>query len=323
MPKPKVYITRKIPERGLEDLHRFCEVKMHHAILPPTKKQLLSYAKKSDAIMTSVTEKVDKQVLGANPSLKIVANYAIGFDNIDLKSAEKFGIFVSNTPSIFAADAVAQHAMTLILCLGRKILESDKFMKAGKYKAWNPLLFIGDDMRGKTLGIIGVGKIGTSLVKIASAGYEMKILYNDVIRNKKIEKDFKAKKVSLDEVLSCSDYLSIHVPLLPSTRHMITSKELSKMKKTAILINTSRGQVIAEKDLFKALKSKKISSAGLDVYEFEPNPVFGMAKLDNVILTPHTASATIEARVEMAKMASENILDVLVRKKSPRNQVKI
>lgn len=323
MPKPKVYIARKIPKQGIEELYKFCDVKMHNSTIPPTHSQLISFAKKSDAIMTSVTENVDKQVLSVNPKLKIVANYAIGFDNIDLKSASKLGVFVSNTPSLLAADAVAQHAMALLLCLARKILESDKFMKTGKYKAWDPLLLLGDDMRGKTFGIIGGGKIGSALVKIARAGYEMNILYNDVIQNKYIEQNFGAKRVTLDKILASSDYLSLHVPLLPSTKHMISAKQLSKMKKTAILINTSRGPVINEKDLFKALKSKRIAGAGLDVFEFEPKPVTGLSKLDNVILTPHTASATIEARQEMGKMATENILDVLIHHKPPRNQIKI
>lgn len=322
MSKPKVYIARKIPTQGLEELLKKCDVKMHKSQNPPSKKQLISYAKSSDAIMTSVEESVDKDVLSANPYLKIVANYAIGYNNIDLKTATERGIFTSNAPSPLAADAVAQHAMALILCLGRKISQSDKYTKQRKYKAWDPLLFIGDDMRGKTLGIIGVGRIGSSLVKIAKFGYEMNILYNDVIKNTDIEKNCKAKKVDLEKLLLESDYVSVHVPLLASTKHLISKNQISKMKKTAFLINTSRGPVVNEKDLLSALVAKKIAGAGLDVFEFEPNPLSGLLKMDNVILTPHTASATNQAREEMAKMASDNILDVLVRFKAPRNQIK-
>jgi len=323
MSKPTVYITRKIPKEGLEDLYKHCNVKMHASQNPPSRAQLLSYAKKSDALMSILTEKIDKEVFDANPNLKTVANYAVGYDNLDLKAAKLAGVPVSNTPSILAGNAVAQHAMAMILTISRQLPQADKFLREGKYKAWDPALFLGGDMNGKTLGIIGGGRIGSALVNIAFEGYEIEILYCDIVRNKELEKKFKAKKVNLKQLLNKSDYISLHVPLLPSTRHMIGAKEFSQMKESAILVNTSRGPVVDEKALVNALKSKKIAGAGIDVYENEPKLTPGLTKLTNVVLTPHIASATHAARREMGEIATNNILDVLIRNRRPRNEVKI
>jgi glyoxylate reductase len=323
MPKPIVYITRKLPKDGLEDLYKHCQVKMHSSQNPPSRKQLLSYAKKADALISVLTEKIDKEVFDVGPNIKIVANYAIGFDNIDLKAAKLAGVPASNTPSNLAANAVAQHAMAVILTIARKLPEADKFVKAGKYQSWDPALLLGDDMNNKTLGIVGSGRIGSSLASIAFKGYDMDILYFDVIRNKDLEKKYKAKKVNLNQLLKNSDYVSLHVPLLPSTKHLIGSKELSQMKDSAILINTSRGPVVDEKALVKALKSNKILGAGIDVFEFEPKLAPGLSRLSNAILTPHIASATHASRREMGEMATQNVLDVLIRGKRPSYEVKI
>ena len=321
MPKPIVYIARNIPKIGLEDLYKHCEVKMHSGANPLTKLQLISYAKNADALITTVTDFVDKAVLSAGKNLKIVANYAIGYNNIDLKAAKAVGVYAAHTPSMKSASAVAQHAFALLMALGRRLPQSDAYTKAGKYKAWSPVLFLGDDMQGKTLGIVGGGRIGCSLAGYVKKSFNMDILYTDVVCSPQIEKTCKAKRTSLSELLQKSDYVSLHVPLLPSTKHLIRAKELSQMKQTAILINTSRGPVIDEKALVRALKSKKIAGAGLDVFEFEPKLAPGLTKIPNVILTPHTASGTIEAREEMGKMASENVLDVLVRSVAPRNEI--
>ena len=322
MPKPIVYIARKVPKNGFEDLYKHCTVKMHTSENPPTKKQLISYARSADALIATVTDFVDKDVLSAGKNLKIVANYAIGFNNIDLKATKAADMYASHTPSLVAASAVAQHSFALIMALARRLGESDQFMREGKYKAWSPTLFLGDDLRGKTLGIVGGGRIGCSLGEIIKGAFDVDVVYSDVVRSPQIEKRCNAKKMSLPELLNKSDYVSLHVPLLPSTKHLIGAKELSQMKPNAILINTSRGPVIDEKALVRALKAKKIAGAGLDVFEFEPKLAPGLAKLSNVILTPHSASATIEAREEMGKMATENILDVLVRGIAPRNEIK-
>lgn len=321
MPKPLVYISRKIGTDGLEELYKYCAVKMHAKPGPPARKEFLGNVKKADALLSILTEKVDEAVFRANPKLKIVANYAVGYDNIDLKAAAKYKVPVTNTPGDFA-ECVAEQAMALMLAVSKRLVEGDKFVRAGQYKAWNPLLLLGNDVRGKTLGIIGVGRIGSGLVKIAGQGFGMKILYHDMARNEAMEKAYGATKVELPELLRQADFISLHVPLLPATRHLIGAKELSLMKPSAILVNTARGPVIDEPALARALKAKKIAGAGLDVFEFEPKLVPGLSRLSNVVLTPHIASATYAARQEMARIASDNILDVLVRGVRPRNEIK-
>ena len=320
MPKSIVYISRKIREEGLEELRKHCVVKIHNKITPPTRREFLANVKKADAIVVSLAEKVNAEVFKANPNLKIVANYAVGFDNIDIAAAKKYNIPASNTPGDYSG-AVAEHAMALIMNLSKRVLEGDKFVRAGKYKFWDPLLLLGNDLKGKTLGIIGTGRIGSALVQIAAQGFGMDIIYYDVVRNEQIEKERKAKFMPLPDVLSKADFVSLHVPLLPATKHLLSDKQFKLMKKTAYLINTARGPVIDEKALVRALRSKTIAGAGLDVFEFEPKLVAGLSKLNNVILTPHIASATFAARAQMAKIASDNILDVLVRGVKPRNEI--
>jgi glyoxylate reductase len=322
MKKPLVIITRNLPKEGLEELYKKCKVQMHKNSMPPSRIKLLEYAGKADALITVLTEKIDTEILSVAKNLKIVSNYAVGYDNIDLKATKKANIYATNTPGNLGA-AVAEHAMGMILILSKKMLQGDNYMRANKYKAWDPNLLIGNNVQGKTLGIIGVGNIGSVLVKIAHSGFGMNILYHDVIPNKQIEKSQKAKRVSLNELLKKSDAVSVHVPLLPSTRHLISTKELNQMKSTAVLVNTSRGPVIDEKALVKTLKAKKIAGAGLDVFEFEPKMAPGLSTLENVVLTPHIASATIEARTEMGEIATQNVLDVLVRGVKPRNELKV
>jgi lactate dehydrogenase-like 2-hydroxyacid dehydrogenase len=319
--KPIVYISRLLNKDGLEELEKNFRIIMRRKRTPPSRKEFLANVKKADALVTSLVEKVDEEVFRAGSNLKVVANYAVGFDNIDLKAAAKYGVPVSNTPGDYA-EAVAEQALALLLAVSKRIVEGDRFMRQGKYKAWDPLLFLGDDLRGRTLGIIGTGRIGSFLARMGRLGFNMPIIYHDVVRNQQIEKDYQARFVPMAELLKTADFVSLHVPLLPTTRHLIGAKELSAMKQTAILINTSRGPVVDEKALVNALKKKIIAGAGLDVYEFEPKLAPGLSKLDNVVLTPHTASATHAARREMALIASSNIMDVLLQGKRPRNEVK-
>ncbi|MBI2050587.1 MAG: D-glycerate dehydrogenase [Parcubacteria group bacterium] len=318
MKKPLVVIARNIPKQGLEELYKHCRVIMHKDSTPPTRAQLLSYAKKADALVTVLTEKVDAELFAAGKNLKIVANYAVGYDNMDVKAAHRAGVYVTNTPGDLGA-SVAEHAMGMILVLSKKMLQGDAFVRAGKYKAWDPNLLLGSDVRGKTLGIIGVGNIGSVLVKIAQGGFGMKILYHDIIRNKKIEQEHQAKRVSLSDLLKASDAVSVHVPLLPSTRHLIGAKELNLMKKTAVLVNTARGPIVDEKALVRVLRANSIAGAGLDVFEFEPRTAPGLSKLPNAVLTPHIASATVEARTHMGELVSHNVLDALIRGTKPHN----
>lgn len=319
MAKYKVFITYPIPEIGIKLLKKKLEVAVSHKKLPY--KELLAVAGGYNGIMCLLTDKIDAKFLNANKDhLKIVANYAVGFDNIDIATAQKLGIYVSNTPGVLT-EAVGEHAMALALAIIRRIVEADKFTKAGKYKGWEPGLFLGFGLKNRTLGIVGLGRIGSYLAQIAHRGFDMSILYNDVKPNAEFEKEYSAKYLKLNELLKKSDIVSLHVPLIEATRHLISTKQLSMMKKTAILINTSRGPVVDEKALVQALSQGIIAGAGLDVFENEPFLAPGLSKLSNVALTPHIASATQEAREAMAVIAAENILDVLTRNAKPRNLV--
>ena len=318
----KVFITRRIPETGIKLLKQ----KRYRVKISPydrvlKKEEIIKMGRGSDALLCLLTDKIDGKVMdGIGPRLKIIANYAVGFDNIDLKAAKERKIMVANTPGVLT-QTVAEHTITLLFAVARRIAEADKFTRAGRYKGWEPLLFLGSDVVGKTLGIVGLGRIGGEISKRMNQGFGLKIIYYDVFRNKKAEKELGIKYVSFKTLLKTADFISLHVPLLPKTRHLISNKELKMMKKTAYLINTSRGPVIDEKALVLALKNKWIKGAALDVFEFEPRLVNGLAKLDNIILTPHIASATEETRNRMAGLAAKNIIAGLSGK-TPPNLVK-
>jgi len=317
--KPKVFVTMEIPETGINLLKQTCDVTVSKKKRVLTRKELIAGVKGKNALLCLLTDKIDEDIMKAAKNLKIIANYAVGFDNIDVKAATKLRIPVTNTPGVLT-DAVADHACALMLSIARRIVESDKFVRAGKYKGWEPMLLLGGDLKGKTLGILGLGRIGTAVAERMGKGFGMKITYYDVNRNAEFEASLGATYATVPELLKNSDYVSVHVPLLPTTRHLISTKELATMKKTAYLINTSRGPVIDEKALVAALKKKQIAGAALDVFENEPKLTPGLAKLDNVVLTPHTASATIAARSAMSEIAAQNILDALAGQK-PRNTV--
>jgi glyoxylate reductase len=304
--KPKVFVTRKIPGQGLDLLRKTCEVKVAPQNGAISRKELLKGVAWCDALLSLLTEKIDDEVFRTNPHLRIVANYAVGYDNIDLAAATKHGVMATNTPGVLT-ESVAEHAIALMMCLGKRVLEADAFVRAGKYHGWEPELLLGTEFDGKTVGVVGVGRIGSVFCKFAHA-LNMKIVYSDVNPATDIEQQYGAKKVELNDLLKQSDVVSIHVPLLPSTRHLINATNLKLMKKTALLINTSRGPVVDEKALVVALKAKQLGGAGLDVFEFEPKLAAGLSKLPNVALTPHIASGTHEARNEMSLLAARNIL---------------
>jgi glyoxylate reductase len=320
----KIFITRRIPDAGIEMLKKQkgfdVKVSPHDRVL--TKREIIKMGKGCDALLSLLTDKIDGKIMdGIGKQLKIIANYAVGFNNIDLKSAKERKIMVTNAPGPEITESVAEQTFTLLMAISKRLVESDNFLRKGKYKGWAPMLFLGTDVHHKTLGVVGLGAIGKAVVERAVKGFKMKVIYYDVCRDKDFEKEFKAKFVSLKELLKNADFVSLHVPLLPSTTHLIGKKELEMMKKTAYLINTSRGPVIDEKALVSALKSKKIAGAGLDVYEFEPKLVWGLSNLPNTILTPHTASATMEARSAMATTAAKNIISAS-RGKTPPNLLK-
>ena len=264
-----------------------------------------------DALFCLLTDKIDGEVLDAfGPQPKIIANMAVGFDNIDIEEAKKRGIMVTNTPDVLT-DTVAEHTFTLILAIAHRIVEADKFARALKYQGWAPMLLLGNDLSGKTLGIVGLGRIGSRVAYHATKGFDMKVLYYDIKRNEEFEKNFSAVYAPLEDLLKQSNFVSIHVPLLETTRHLINAENLKLMKPTAYLINTSRGPVIDEAALAEALSNKTIKGAALDVFEFEPKITPELLTLDNVILTPHIASATEETRSKMSALAAANIIEAL------------
>jgi len=313
MENKRVYIARRIDEKGLERLkdHSSFNVEVNNEDRVLSQDELIEKAKGASALVTLLTDKVDGDVMDKIGSdLKIIANYAVGFDNIDIDAAKQRGIVVTNTPEVMT-QAVAEHAMGLLLSCARRIVEGDRFVRAKKYKGWEPELLLGPEIAGKTIGIVGMGRIGSALAYICYHGFGMKILYHDMSHNEEIERNLQAEYASLNSLLENSDFVSIHVPLCEETHHMISTNELKLMKKSAIIINTSRGAVIDEKALVGALQNKEIFAAGLDVYENETVPDEKLIELENVVLTPHIASATHEARIEMSKCVAENVIEVL------------
>lgn len=311
--RKKIFVARKIDQKGIDLMEKYesfdIEINEEDKVL--SKDELIERAKGSEAIVTLLTDKIDGEVLdGIGKELKIVANYAVGFDNIDLEAAKARNVIVTNTPDIMT-QAVAEHAMALILACARRLEEGDNFVRAGKYKQWEPDLLLGPEIAGKTLGIVGMGNIGIALASIGYHGFGMKILYSDPNHCEEADRNFQADRKSLNELLEHSDFISLHVPLLPSTHHLIGEEELKKMKKSAILVNTARGPIVDEKALATALKEKEIFAAGIDVFEFEPEPVSTLKELQNIMMTPHIASATHEARVAMSELVGENIIEVL------------
>lgn len=308
----KIFITRKIPDVGIQLLKdKKYDIVVSRFDRTLTSREIIKYAKGVDALLCLLTDKINSEVMdGIGKQLKIIANYAVGVDNIDLEAAKSRGIMVSNTPGILT-EAVVEHTVALLFTAVKRIAEADRFTRAGKFNGWEPMLFLGSGVSGKILGIIGLGRIGGEVAKRMRDGFNVRIIYYDQVRNEEIEKSLNIEYFDLETLLKMADFVSIHVPLLPSTRHLIGEQELKLMKPSAYLINTSRGPVVDEKALVEALKNKTIRGAALDVFEFEPKLSSGLAKLNNVVLTPHIASATEETRGKMSEMAAQNIIDVL------------
>ncbi len=307
----KVFITRQIPEKGIKML----KDKGWNVLIGPegkiSQEELLKGVKGVDAILSVLTEKINGEVMeAAGKQLKIIANYAVGYNNIDVKEAKKRNIIVTNTPGVLT-DAVADHAVGLLFTIAQRVVEADKYTRAGKYKAWGPKLFLGADITGKVLGIVGFGRIGFAVAQRMKQGFNMKIIYYDINRNEELEEKIGAEYKELDDLLKESDFVSLHTALTKETTHLINSERLAIMKPTACLINTSRGPVIDETALIETLKAKRIAGAALDVFEKEPELMPGLADLENVVLTPHIASATKETRDKMAEMAANNVIAAL------------
>ena len=318
MTKFKVLLTRKIPKPAIDFIlenNIDLEINTEDRVLSHT--EIKEKVKGKDGLICLLTDPIDAEIMdAAGAKLKVIANYAVGYNNIDVKEATKRKIPVTNTPGVLT-ETTADLAFSLLLSIARRIVESDKYTREGKFKGWGPMLHLGNDIYGKTLGIIGCGRIGTAVARRAAKGFNMRVLYNSTKQLPELEKELGIEFASVEEILKQSDYVSLHVPLTPKTKHLIGEKELALMKPTAYLINTSRGSVIVEKALVKALKEKTIAGAALDVYEFEPELSPGLKDLDNVIVTAHIGTGTIDTRTKMGMMVGENLLAALQDRQPP------
>jgi len=303
-----VFVTRIIPKMGLDIVHRTCEkveINPHDRVL--TRDELLAGVRGRDGVLCLLTDKIDEEVFeAAGPQCKIFANYAVGYDNVQVEAATRRGIMITNTPGVLT-ETTADLAWALIFAAARRIVEADAFFRTGQWQGWGPLQFLGHDIYGATLGIVGAGRIGSAVARRA-IGFGMRVLYADTQENVELEERLGAKRVELDELLRESDFVSLHVPLTEQTRHLIGNRELRLMKRTAYLINTSRGPVVDEAALVSALREGLIAGAGLDVYENEPAPAPGLTELPNVVCLPHLGSATEATRSKMATMAATNLV---------------
>jgi glyoxylate reductase len=310
--KKKVYLTRTIPEPAISILSKECDIVVNKKPAPPTKKEILSNIRNMDAILCTLSDKIDGEIMdAAGSNLKVISSYSTGYDHIDVEEANRRGIYVTFTSDILA-EATADLTFALILSIARRVVEADKFVRKKQWRfGWMPNLFLGSDVNGMTLGIFGLGSIGTAVARRAK-GFNMKILYHN--RNRIINQlnNPIANYVDINTLLKDSDFLSIHATLNKDSFHFFNEVNLRKMKKTAFLINTSRGQIVYERDLIKALKNKWISGVALDVYEKEPISISSpLLRMKNVIILPHIGSATYQVRSKMARVAAENLLNVL------------
>jgi len=318
----KVFVTAIVPEIAIKILqNNGIEIIQNKSYLPIEKKNFIKKSKDCDGLLCLLSNKIDKEIIDGLPNLKVIANYAVGFNNIDVEYATQKKIWITNTPDVLT-NATADLAFALLLACARRIVEADEFTRKGKFKIWQSDLMLGKELNGQTVGIIGAGRIGQAFGRRAK-GFGMKILYFDKSRIPAFEEETGAKFSSLNQLLRKSDFISLHTPLTKETYHLIDKKEFDMMKDGAILVNTARGEVINEKELVKALKSGRLFSAGLDVYEFEPKITNDLLKMKNVVLLPHIGSATYETRNKMAELTAKNIVNVLKGKKpiTPVNKV--
>lgn len=305
--KPKVFVSRVIPKEGLDLVRAEFETELWEDELPPPREVLLEKIKDKVGLLSLLTDKIDPALMDANPQLRVVSNYAVGFDNIDIPAATARGLPVGNTPGVLT-DTTADMAWTLLMSAARRVVEGADYVRAGKWKTWGPLLLLGEDVHHATLGIVGFGRIGQGMARRAS-GFDMRVLYYDVYRREDLEKSMGVTYADMDTLLRESDFITIHTDLNEQTRHMFNAAAFDMMKPTAILVNSARGPIIDPDALYKALKEGKIRAAGLDVTEPEPIPVTSpLVSLPNCLIVPHIASASIATRGKMAEMAARNLI---------------
>ncbi len=307
MPKPKVFVTRIIPDKGLDLVKDFCDADIWPGDLPPSRADMLARVRGVEGVLCLLTDKVDGELLdAAGPQLKVISNQAVGYDNIVVPDATARGIPVGNTPGILT-DATADFAFALMMAAGRRIVEGERYVRAGLWKTWSPSLLLGADFSGATLGLVGSGRIGQAMAKRAQ-GFDLRVRYYDP--GQPPAPGLNASPVeSLETLLHESDFISLHVPLNAQTRHMINAETLAQMKPSAVLINTARGPVVDQRALYAALKSYRLFAAALDVTDPEPLPAdHPLLELDNCLIVPHIASASRITRDKMAQMAAENLI---------------
>lgn len=305
----RILVTRKLPQPGIDKLKAvFDEVEVFAEDRVMTRAEIIRSMQNCEVLLCLLTDTIDKEIIDANPNLKGICNYAVGYNNIDIAYAKSKGVIVCNTPDVLT-ESTADLTWALLMAAARRIAEGDKYMREGKFPGWEPMLMLGRDICQKTLGIIGMGRIGKAVASRA-VGFGMRIIYNKS-SGPDPKLPFEADFVALDSLLKEADFISIHAPLTPETKHLIGEKEFEIMKKTAVLINTARGAIVDEKALVMALKQGKIFAAGLDVYENEPAMAEGLAELSNVVLAPHIGSASIETRTDMALLAADNAITIL------------
>lgn len=315
--KPKVFVSRLIPEAGLALIRQQCDAVIWPESLPPPADVLRARIADCDGLVSLLTDRIDGPLLDAAPKLRVVSNFAVGFNNIDVPAATARGVAVGNTPGVLT-DATADMAFCLLIAAARRVVEGHQYSLSGDWKTWEPLGHLGQDLAGRTVGIVGMGRIGFALARRCQRGWDMNVLYHDVYRNEKAEKELSARQVDLDTLLRESDFVSAHTDLNEKTRHMFAAEQFRKMKRTAVFINTARGPLVDQAALAEALKSGTIFAAGLDVTDPEPpDPKDPLLKLPNLIVAPHIASATVGTRNAMAEICAKNLIAGLTGQKLP------
>jgi glyoxylate reductase len=309
MPRPLVFVTRRIPDAGLQLLREHVEIRLHAGDLPPTREELLTGVRDCQGILSLLSDRMDREVFeSAGGQLRVVSNFAVGFNNIDVAEATRRGIAVGNTPDVLT-EATADIAVALLLAVARRLPEGWSAVRDGAWKTWEPLGWVGLDLAGRTIGIVGMGRIGAAVARRLHRGWDMDVLYTARTAKPDIEQQTKARHVSLEELLTTSDFISLHVPLAAETRDLIGAPEFARMKSTAVLINTARGEIVDQPALETALRERRIFAAGLDVCVPEPLPPSSpLLQLDNCLVIPHIGSATVSARNAMALRAAQNLL---------------
>jgi glyoxylate reductase len=308
MSKPRVFVTRIIPAGGLDRIRAFCDAEIWPESLPPSHEILREKAAECEGLLTMLTDCVDGRLMDDSPRLKVVSNYAVGYNNIDVHSATERGISVGNTPEVLT-DATADMAFCLMIAAARRLVEANRDLLSGRWRTWEPLGHLGQELSGRTLGIVGMGRIGTALSRRCRGGWNMRVLYTDVKRRERAEEELGAQRVDFDEMLRQSDFVSVHTTLNDETRGMFDAVAFRKMKRTAVFVNTARGPIHVHEDLYRALRDGVIFAAGLDVTDPEPLPIDDpLLALPNIVIAPHIASATVTSRNAMAEIAAENLL---------------